>query len=169
MNSSVLAEERKKIVIMGKKLKKIIDDEHIYVKYCLREDFMKPIKKGTELIGHLESLFSGQLPQKDEPVLRLGKGEMFKKFEGEITRLVKTDSQTMAFRQESITNLYQKRIVKMGKFVLHRKSKLFYDLSSTGTVNFELILPFQDTDLQAGNDCASSTDLPHFFREHSPN
>ena len=121
--------------------------------------------KGIELIRHLASLYAEQLPQTDAHGLRLGKIKMFGKFESEIERIAQdaNESQTAAFQFDLITDVYKKQIVRMGKFVFHKKSKIVFDLRSTGTVNFEIVIPFEDTELKAGKDCVSTADLPEFF------
>lgn len=141
------------------------------VSNCLKAKFIAPMKRGEELIDNLAPFYGGQLPKYDEQALKLGKSEMLKMLEREIARMDNNlkNSQTMAFRSELIADWYGEQIAKMGKFVFNGKSKLFLDVSSDGRVNFEIIFPFEDTDLQTGKGCVSSTDLPYFFRKNSPN
>ena len=143
----------------------IVKAENGFIESCLDEKYIKPMKNGIDLIRHLASLYTEQLPQTDERALKLGKSTMFQMFQSEIDRMAKemTDSQTMAFHFDLINEAYRKPIVRMGKFVFHKKSKVIFDLSSYGVVNFEIIFPFEDTELQAGKDCVSTADLPQFF------
>ena len=160
LDSSVLDEMRNDLVIMSEKIKKIAKLERDSVARCLGAKLIPPMEEFTELIRDLASLQADHLPERSEL------SEMFKKFKGEMARMSNnlTKSQTIAFQHELISDLYRKPIVKMGKFVFHRKSELFYDLRSNGTVNFEIIFPFEDSNLQAEKDCVSLDSLPKFYK-----
>lgn len=137
---------------------------------CLDGNFLRPMKRGFELIRHLASLYVGEFPQTDEQALNLGKGPAFKRLESEMAQMADnlTDSQTMAFQYDLFHEVYKKRIIQMDKFVFHKKSKLIYDLSSHGVVNYDIIFPFEDTKLRAGKKCVSLADLPEFFASRKP-
>ena len=154
---------------LGASLNSIIQEEYSRVSECLKDNFRSPLERSKNLIGHLHDLYLNMLPQSKNYYLEIDKKEMFKKFEtvanSASTHL--TDSQTMAFQDEFLTDIYRKPIVQMGKFVFHRKSRIFFDPSSTGTVNFEIVFPFQDTDAKEKKDCVSLDSLPRFFREAS--
>lgn len=140
------------------------------VKRCLEEKSIQTMKNGGGLIVHLASLYNEQLPQTNFRNLSLGKDNVFRLFKSEIDRIAKklTNSQKMAFRFDQINEVYKKPIVRVGKFVFHQKSKVVFDSSSFGTLHFEIIFPFEDTELQARKDCVSTADLPRFFRNPKP-
>lgn len=148
-------------------MRRIADAERRLIYKCLYKKFTTPIKNFNELLQHLASLHNGQLPQTDDQSLRLGKGAVFRMFRRELDRIANnlTDSQATAFQFDLITDVYEKDIVEMGKFVFNAKSKVVFDPSSSGSVIFEVILPFEDKDLKDVRwpNCVFYFDLPHFF------
>ena len=75
-------------------------------------------------------------------------------------------NQTMAFNNIAIDDIYNKTIVQVSNFTLHRPSKLKYDLRSTSTLYYDVVLPFHDKNYVNSTDCTRAKDLPKFF---SPN
>lgn len=164
LHSSALVKELEAINKTIEQINVIRKREYVSVDDCLKDKFLKPMRSTTELIGNLASLQAERLPQTDNH-LRLGKNEVFRMFSRELDRIADnlTDSQAMAFKFDLINDVYKKRIARMGKFVFHPKSKVIFDLSSNGTVNFEYVLPFEDTEMNTFENCVSLADLPDFF------
>lgn len=148
-------------------MKRIADAERSLVDKCLRKKLIAPMKNCIELIRHLASLRDERLPQVDERSLNVGMRAMFQKLEIELDRIATemTDSQTMAFQFDLIGDVYQKRIVQMREFVFHKKSKVVFDMNSSGTISFDIILPFKDTEQKDVRwpFCVSYFQLPDFF------
>ena len=77
---------------------------------------------------------------------------------------VSNENQTMAFHNISIDEIYNKTIVQVSNFTLHRRSKLINDLRSTSTLYYDIVLPFNDKNYDpTSTDCTSKWDLPTFF------
>lgn len=151
-------------------MKGIISDEFRYAGACLQSSFLKPIQRSINLVQNLYSLYYGELPQLDDDfdddfALNIGKENIVRKFKREIEEMGKnvTDGQTMAFYSQLITDSYKQEIVKMNKFVFHRKSRIVFDLSSYGSIGFSIIFPFEDLNEPAEKDCVALESLPKFF------
>lgn len=164
LNSSALVKDLEAVNKTINQIVTIRRTEYGPLDECLREKFFNPIWSASQLIGHLVSLHDEQLPQTGFN-LRLSKKAIFRMFSEELEQIAGnlTDSQAMAFKFDLIDDVYKKRIARIGKFVFHPKSKVVFDLSSTGTLHFEYVLPFEDTEIKTFENCVSLADLPDFF------
>lgn len=180
LNSSTLVNVMDQIDKMNKQIEAIANKQRGFPLQCVNEKLTPAMRKAIELIRQLASLHDQQLPQTDELGLNLGKTALFRKFRRELDRITKEvgDSQSMAFQFDLLKDVYKKRIVRVGKFVFNKKSKIVFDMDSSGSITFELIFPFEDTELPFGNvtseyfdvasNCVSLADLPEFFSAQRP-
>jgi len=128
------------------------------------------ISKLTHLIEYLSSFFDNKFPQENSKIPdQIGKKELKLKLKSIIENLNVTENQTSAFIDVPIYEIYEKQIVKP-KFTFFRLSKLSYDFRSTGQLELDIVLPFEDKIYNKINndvkiDCLKAKDLPKFYQE----
>ena len=129
--------------------------------------FIHLIEDNIDFVYLLENYFSNALPVKNNLKLGIKRNNEVEKFGDLIHNLdFSNANQMMALDNLSIDVLYKKEILKVSDFTLHRRSRLIYDLRSTSTLYYDIVLPFHDKNyVPTSTDCTSRLDLPSFFRD----
>ena len=113
----------------------------------------------------LNDYFKDKFPRRDHLKSGIKKEGEMKKLENLIRNLdLSNENQTMVFNNLKIEEIYEKRIIIVTNFTLHRTSKLLKDLRSTSTLYYDVVLPFHDKNYDRNsNDSINVWFLPFFF------
>ena len=123
------------------------------------------IQENIYFTNILRGYFRNEFPFGNHVLSGINKENEMKKLEDLIRNLdVSNKNQTMAFNGTKIYEIYEKSIVQVSNFTLHRTSKLSDDLSSTSTLYYDIVLPFHNKNYDANStDCKPWFELPWFF------
>ena len=105
-----------------------------------------------------------QFPDKDSLKFGIKKQNEVKKLKDLILNLnVSNENQTLAFHDDKISQIYISKLVSVSNFTLNRSSKLINDFSSTSTLYYDVVLPFNNKNYDEIH-CTPYWDLPDFFK-----
>ena len=123
------------------------------------------ISQNIVFINLLKSYDKNGFPQVNHLKSGIEKLEEMKKLGDLIRNLdLSNENLTMAFHNLKIDEVYKSRIVKVSKFTLNRRSKLFYDFRSTITMYYDIFLPFHDKNYdETSTNCTNIHGVPLFF------
>ena len=141
-------------------------------KHYSTEHYNKLLNPIAELIGDdidfvyiLWNYFSNYFPDIDNLKSGFKRDEEVKKLGDSIRNLdLSNKSQTMAFYNISIDEIFEQEIVQVSNFTLNRSFKLINDLRSTSTLYYDVVLPFHDKNYVNSTDCTHHWDLPEFYK-----
>lgn len=128
-------------------------------------------RKGQQLVDYLLPFLSNQL-QPLRPIgyvgLQPSKEKQYAALESTLKRLDTDENQTLAFRDDYMTDVYEQPIVTRPKLEFSRFSKYsrtFFDPKSGGRLRFEIVLPFYNADYERWP-CTDTAKLPKFFSKN---
>ena len=122
------------------------------------------IGNNTEFIDLLITYYSDHFTDRDYIQFGIQKEREVKKLRDLLDNLDELNkNQTMAFHNNTLNVIYLNEIVSVSNFTLNRRSKLIYDLRSTSTLYYDVVLPFNDKNYETSTDCTRASDLPLFF------
>ena len=128
------------------------------------ETIAEKMEMSIALVELLSDYYSEHLPSKKYDKLNVTKQSELTKLNDLVRGFELSEDETFAFQDDLISQVYSKRIVKVKKFVFHRHSKLIYDLRSTSTLYYDIILPFNVGSYDpTSTNCTSKHFLPFFF------
>ena len=148
-----------------------IDNDYRYrTPYCLAERFKPKFEQARLLIENLFPFTTMKFPQSDDAKLQPTKAAVLRQLEDALRRLnshVDETTQTMAFANEFLHEIYQKEIVMVHRFRFVRGSKLFYDLNSHIDIGYHICFPFNSAKPFNETEPCVSDLPPHFQKEHA--
>ena len=137
-----------------------------------RDKLLNPIKdlmaNSIDFVKLLKSYDNQRFPYTDYLKFGIERAEEVKKLRALIRGLryirLPNENYKMAFHNVPFNKIYDEGIVQVSNFTLNRRSKLFYDLRSTSTLYYDVVLPFHNKDYDpTSTECTIGWDLPFFF------
>lgn len=123
------------------------------------------IQKNMKFTDFLMEYFSNKLPTEDYIKFGFKKEAEMKKLGDLIRNLdISNDSQTIAYHNLSIGEIYEKRFVLVSNFTLHTHFYQVPTYAATSTLYYDIILPFHNKNYDStSKDCTSRSRLPYLL------